>query len=347
MNNKQDYYSILGLDKNASEQDIKKAFRSLSKKYHPDISKEPDAEVKFKEINEAYQVLSDPEKKQRYDMFGSVDNNVGFNPFGGFDIFNTFNNASMHETKEHGTDLRITVYITMKESYEGVHKKIKIKKQCTCHRCHGSGSEDNSYITCPVCNGSRYKRIRKVSPYGYNETITPCDHCGASGRVPKKPCSSCNGTGLEWSERDVEFDIPKGMPFGAYFVIQGEGNDGPHRGIPGNLLVVVQQVEGDAPDLKRIDNDLYYTLKLNYFDLVYGCDTIVPHFAGDQKIHIAKGTESGKEISLFRKGFPDPNNPSEYGNYKIRIECIIPNLSDLTTKQRNALQKYKDTFKKV
>lgn len=339
-----DYYSILGINKDATEQQIKDAFRSLSKKYHPDISKEPDAEAKFKEVNEAYQVLSDPEKKQQYDMFGSADGN-GFDPFAGFDPFTVFGGNAQHEVKERGTDLRITIRITMKEAYEGIHKKIKIKKQCTCHRCHGSGSEDNSYVTCPVCKGSRFKRVRTVNEFGYSDSYSPCDHCGASGRVPGKPCTACGGTGLETGEKEVEFDIPKGMPFDAYFALRGEGNDGPHRGIPGNLIVIVQQAEGDTPDLKRKGNDLYYTLKLPYYDMVYGCDVTVPHFGGEQKIHIAEGTESGKEISLFRKGFPDPNDPTTYGNYRIRIECVIPKPEELSTKQRNALQKYKDTFK--
>lgn len=337
-----DYYSILGIDRNASEQEIKDAFRSLSKKYHPDISKEPDAEAKFKEINEAYQVLSDPEKKQQYDMFGTADEN---DPFRGFDQVFAFGGMSPHEIKEHGTDLRITVRITMKEAYEGVHKKIKIKKQCTCHRCHGSGSEDNSYTVCPVCKGSRFKRIRNVHEFGYSDSISPCNHCGATGKVPAKPCTACGGTGLEQGEKEVEFDIPKGMPFDAYFTLQGEGNDGPHRGIPGNLIVIVQQAEGDTQGLKRINNDLFYVLKMNYYDMVYGCDVMVPHFTGDQKIHIAEGTESGKEISLFRKGFPDPNDPTNYGNYRIRIECIIPKPEELSNKQRNALQKYKDASK--
>ena len=336
-----DYYSILGINKDATEQQIKDAFRSLSKKYHPDISKEPDAEAKFKEINEAYQVLSDPEKKQQYDMFGSADSD----PFGGFDPFSVFGGVHQREIKERGTDLRITVHITMKEAYEGIHKKIKIKKQCVCHRCHGSGSEDNSYVTCPVCKGSRFKRARTINEYGYNDSFSPCEHCNATGKVPGNPCTACGGTGLEQGEKEVEFDIPKGMPFDAYFVLQGEGNDGPHRGIPGNLIVIVQQTEGDIPGLKRINNDLYYTLKMNYYDMVYGGDVTVPHFTGDQKIHIAEGTESGKEISLFRKGFPDPNDPTKYGNYRIRIECIIPKPNELSTKQRNALQKYKDTFK--
>lgn len=342
MDTVKDYYSILGINKNASDQEIKKAFRTLSKKYHPDISKEPDAEIKFKEINEAYQVLSDPEKRQKYDKFGTIDDDIfgGFNPF---NMFNVFGNAVKGERKERGTDLRITVNITMKEAAEGAHKRIKIKKKCVCHRCHGSGSDDNAYTTCPACNGTRFKHIRTQTPFGVNETFTPCDKCNGTGHIISKPCPACNGTGLESGEKEVEFDIPKGMPFDAYFTIPNEGNEGPHRGIPGNLIVIVQQAENDIPGLERDGNDLLYTLYLNYFDLVYGCDIVIPHFNGDQKIHIAEGTESGKEILLYRKGFPDPINPNERGNYRIKIECLIP--KKLTIKQKNALNKYKDSFK--
>lgn len=344
MSANKDYYSILGIDRNASDQDIKNAFRTLSKKYHPDISKEPGAEQKFKEVNEAYQVLSDPDKKQQYDMFGAADDAPeDFGPFGS--MFNIFGNAARQEVKERGTDLRITVNITMKEAAEGVHKRIKIKKDCTCHRCHGSGSDDNTYSTCPMCNGTRFRHVRTQTPFGVNDSFSPCGKCNGTGRVISKPCSVCNGTGLEPGEKEIEFDIPKGMPFDAYFTVKSGGNDGPHRGIPGNLLVIVRHAENDIPGLERDGNDLYYTLRLNYFDLVYGCDVTVPHFNGDQKIHIAEGTESGKEISLYRKGFPDPADPTNYGNYRIKVECIIPKKNSLTTKQKNALDKYRDSFK--
>ena len=344
MSASKDYYSILGLERNATEQDIKKAFRTLSKKYHPDVNKEEGAEAKFKEINEAYQVLSDKDKKAYYDMYGTVDGiENGANPFGGFDPFDIFGRSTA-QMKERGSDLRITIKISLKEAYEGVHKKIKIKKQCACHRCKGSGSEDNSYDTCTTCNGSGYRRIRTRTRFGYSESVSPCDVCGGTGRKITNLCSACGGTGLEMSEKEIEFDVPKGMPFDAYFTLRGEGNEGPHRGIPGNLMVIVQQSDNDIPGLKRVENDLVYTLRLNYFDFIYGCDVIIPHFNGDLKIHIAEGTETGKEITLYRKGFPDPEQPTMYGNYRVKLECIIPKLTELTEKQKNALQKCKNVF---
>ena len=345
------YYDILGVDKNADDKQIKEAFRNLSKKYHPDINKDPDATEKFKEINEAYQVLSDKEKRNNYDMFGDPNGNSGgFNPFADMDFFNMFgrNRHSRGEMKERGTDLRITVNISMEEAYNGVHKKIKIKKDCTCHRCHGSGSEDNSYGTCSACNGTGYKRVRTTSQYGYNETITPCPNCKGTGKSISNPCSVCNGTGLEHGEQEVEFDVPKGMPFEAYFVLQGKGNDGPHRGIPGDLIVIVNQSEEDKKTCKlvRDGNDILYNLKVNYKDLIYGCDIDVPYITGTQKIHIPEGTESGKVISLYRKGFPDPTDPTIYGTYKITIECIIPKASDLNEKQKKALNNFIESISK-
>lgn len=332
-----DYYEILGVSRDASEKEIKDAFRKLSKKYHPDISKEPDATEKFKEINEAYQVLSDKDKKANYDMFGDP-NAQGFNPFG--DMFG----GRSAEVKERGSDLRITVNITMEEAYNGVHKKIKLKKSCTCHRCHGSGSEDNSFETCSYCHGSGYYRQRTVTAYGYSDNIGPCPYCNATGKKINNPCSICNGTGLEKGEKEVEFDVPKGMPFDAYFVIQGQGNEGPHNGIPGNLMVVVTQSPEDAKNnpLVRDGNDLLYTLSVNYKDLVFGCDIDIPYIKGTQKIHLEPGTESGKIISLYRKGFPDVNDPTIYGTYKITVECKIPKLKDLTENQKILLKKFAD-----
>jgi molecular chaperone DnaJ len=339
------YYDILGLDKNASEKEIKDAFRTLSKKYHPDVCKDPDATEKFKEINEAYQVLSDKDKRQMYDMYGTVDPNEMRSPFDDLDPFGMFR-GQHQEVKERGTDLRITIDVTLKEVYEGVHKRLKIKKQCTCHRCHGSGSDDNSYKTCPTCGGKCYTRIRTQMQYGYSETIGPCKTCNGTGKVIEHPCIACNGTGLEHGEHEVEFDIPKGMPFDAYFVLKGEGNDGPHRGIPGNLMVVVTHSDKDDTKLVRDGNDILYTLKLSYTDLIYGCDASVPYFNGSQKIHIAEGTESGKVVSLYRKGFPDVNDPTVYGNYKITIECDIPKLSEMTEKQKKAVAKLSEVFSK-
>lgn len=337
-----DYYQILGIASDATEDQIKSAFRKLSLKWHPDKwvngtdEEKKAAEDRFKEINEAYQVLSDPEKRREYD-----------NPsiFGGMDPFSMFSNMRS-AYKEKGSDLRVTLNISMADAYEGIHKKLKIKKNCVCHRCHGSGSNDNEFKTCPECGGRGFRMKQIKTERGYTATGGPCTNCQGTGRVVANPCEACNGTGLERGEEEVEFDIPKGMPFEAYFVVEGKGNDAPHHGIPGDLIVIVMQSAEDKKNnpLTRDGNDLLYTLKVNYTDLVNGCELSVPHIKGQQKIRLPEGTESGRVISLFRKGFPDPNNPGNFGNYRITVECIIPKKSDLNSAQLKALENYSQTI---
>lgn len=343
------YYDILGVPSNASDKEIKDAFRKLARKYHPDVCKEPGAEEKFKEINEAYNVLSDKDKRNSYDMFGTTDSDdIGFDPFDGmnpFSMFTGFGRKQSGPRKEKGGDLRITVHITIQEAYEGVHKKVKLNKECTCHRCHGSGSEDNQTCTCSRCNGSGMVTKRTRIMNGYSQSIAPCPDCNGTGIKITNPCPACHGSGLESGTAEVEFDIPKGMPFGAYFVIEREGNDGPHRGIPGNLMVVVEEEPNDL-GLTRNGNDLQYVLKVSYPDLVFGCDKTVPWFNGTQKIHLPEGTDSGKVITLYRKGFSDVNNPTEVGDYLIVVECDIPKPGTLNTKQKKALEEYKELLEK-
>lgn len=343
-----DYYQILGIPSDAKDDEIKTAFRKLSLKWHPDKwvtgtdEEKKIAEDKFKEINEAYQVLSDPQKRREYDMFGDLEDSSSFGNMDPFGMFTNMKNAY----REKGSDLRITLNISMAEAYEGIHKKLKIKKNCVCHRCHGSGSNDNEFKICPECGGKGFRMKQVKTTRGYMASGGPCPNCQGTGKVVANPCEACNGTGLEKGEQEVEFDIPKGMPFEAYFVVGGKGNDAPHHGIPGDLIVVVMQSEEDKNNnpLTRDGNDLLYTLKVPYADLVNGCDVSVPYIKGVQKIHLAEGTESGRIISLFRKGFPDPNDPTVYGNYRITVECIIPKKSDLNSAQLTALNNYSQTI---
>ena len=346
------YYDVLGVSKNASESEIKSAFRKLSKKYHPDVNKEAGAEEKFKEINEAYSVLSDPEKKQMYDTFGTVDPNRmngggSYDPFDGFDPFSMFRegfggmhgfNSGRSQMKEKGEDLKVTIDLTFDEIYFGVHKKISMSKKCTCHRCNGSGSESNDSTTCPHCHGSGM--INNVQRRGNTviQNMSPCPYCHGTGQMVKNPCPNCNGTGLESKKVDVEFDVPAGMFENAYFLVRGKGNDGPHRGVPGDLLVVVRE-KPNQYGLKRDEkNNMLYTLKVPYKTLVFGGDVEVPYIGGQKKkIHINSGTESGKVIRLAHMGFPDPNNPSVKYDYIITIQCNIPNVNELSSEQKVAI----------
>ena len=344
------YYDILGVSKNASEEEIKAAHRKLAKQYHPDVNKSSDAEEKFKEIQEAYSVLSDPEKKAQYDQFGTIDPQAnqgqgGWNPFGdmpgGFGFH--FNNArNQGRPKERGENLKINISLTMEELYEGVHKKLKVRKQCTCHRCNGSGSENNETEQCPVCHGSGVEVKEMRTGFGYQRVMSTCSHCNGTGQIIKDPCPNCHGTGLEDDNREIEFDVPAGMPSDAYFVVPGKGNDGPHRGIPGDLLVVVNELPNDKGLTRDDDNNLLYTLNAKITDLIYGTDVEIPWIKGYKKIHIEPGTQPGKVITRFGEGFPNPNNPTgPKANYKITINCKIPRVNDLHGKDRENFDRIK------
>jgi len=340
------YYDILGISKNASESEIKSAFRNLAKKYHPDVNKSPDAEEKFKEIQEAYAVLSDKDKREQYDKFGSVDpqegfepewedmGGFGFNPFGGF--------GRQRPQKERGEDLKIRINLNIDELYKGVHKKIKVKKKCTCHRCHGSGSENNEYETCQHCHGTgMYSQVQRTT-FGIQQTMSQCPYCHGTGKIIKSPCPSCNGTGLEELDREIEFDVPAGMPGDAYFVVNNQGNDGPHQGVPGDLLVVVNENPNDKGLSRDDDNNLLYTLNAKITDLIYGADVEIPWIEGYKKLHIEPGTQPGKVITRFGEGFPNPNSPNgPKANYKITINCKIPKVNDLHGRDRENFDRIK------
>lgn len=340
------YYDILGISKNASQDELKSAYRSLAKRYHPDVNKDPGAEEKFKEIQEAYAVLSDPQKRETYDRYGTADpeaaqqapwedvGGFGFNPFGGF--------GARRPKKERGEDLKIHINLNIDELYDGIHKKIKVNKQCTCHRCHGTGSETNESTTCEHCNGTgMYAHVERTQ-FGMQQTITSCPYCHGTGKMITNPCPSCNGTGLESSTKEIEFDVPAGMPDDSYFVIPRQGNDGPHQGIPGDLIVIVNENPNDK-GLKRDDeNNLLYNLNTKITDLIYGADVEVPWVHGYKKIHIEPGTQPGKVITRYGEGFPNPNNPKgPKANYKITINCKIPKVNDLHGKDRENFDRIK------
>lgn len=344
MSNK-DYYQILGIDRNASTDQIKESFRSLAKKYHPDVSKELDAEVKFKEIQEAYSVLSDPDKKQKYDTFGSADgpDGSGFSGFGGFG-FNPFGGFGSRRgpVKEQGDDLKIHVSLNLDEIYDGVHKKIRVKKQCTCHRCHGTGSETNTTETCPDCNGTGFIRETQQTAFGYAQTIKACPHCKGTGIIIKDPCLNCKGAGIEEMTKEIEFDIPAGMPNDSYFIIHGQGNDGPRQGIPGDLIVIVSENKNDKGLYRDEENNLCYNLNAKLTDLIYGAEVEVPWVKGYKKIKLSPGTQIGETITRYGEGFPNPNNlAGSKSNYKIFVDCTIPKENDLYGTNKECFDKIK------
>ena len=340
MEGKRNYYDVLGVQKNASESEIKSAFRKLSKKYHPDVCKDADAEEKFKEVNEAYGVLSDPEKKQMNDTYGTVDPNDirQQDPFAGMDPFGMMRGFGMRrggQVKERGGDLKIQIELSFDEIYTGIHKKIKMGRMCTCHRCNGSGSESNSTGTCKRCDGHGmvYEEIRKGN--FVQRSMHPCPDCHGTGRTITDPCPNCGGSGLEKKTVDIEFDVPAGIYDNSYFVIEEKGNDGPHRGVPGDLLVFVKEKPNQYGLKRDQKNNILYKVKVPYKTMIFGGDVKLPYVnGGTKKIHIGEGTESGKIVTLSGQGFPDPNNPRIKGNYVVAVECDIPKPSDLSEDQK-------------
>lgn len=334
------YYEILGVEKNATDNEIKSAYRKLSKKYHPDVCKEDDAEEKFKQINEAYSVLSDPDKKQLYDRYGTIDENeihqqdpfMGMDPFG---MMGGFGGGFNKPVKETGDDLKVTIDLSLDEIYTGVHRKLKMNKMCRCHRCNGSGSESNSTGTCKTCNGTGMVSETVRRGNFVSRVMHPCPDCHGTGSVIKDPCPSCGGSGLEKKTVDVEFDVPAGMYDNAYFVVRGKGNDGPHRGIPGDLLVIVREKPNRYGLYRDERNNLVYIAKVPYKTMIFGGDVTIPYINNEtKKIHIGEGTESGKILTLHGQGFPDPNNPAKKGTYIVTVECEIPKPEDLTDDQK-------------
>lgn len=338
-----DYYKILGIERNASEAEIKKAYREKAKSLHPDVNKAPDAEEKFKEVTEAYEILTDPKKKEMYDQFGTIDlqeasPDSGWSPFGPGGFAFRWGNRQQ-ERKERGEDLRINLNLSMEDLYDGVHKKIKVDKKVACHRCHGSGSETNETGTCPKCHGTGMFTQTTRTEFGFSHISRPCPDCNGTGQIITNPCPDCKGTGLIIENREIEFDVPQGMPGEAFFVVQNEGNEGPHRGIPGNLIVVVHELPNDKGLERDEMNNLTYVLSANVTDLIFGTDIEIPWIKGYQKIHIPAGTQPGKVMRLYKKGFPNPNNPSEKSDYIITITCKIPNASDLSKSEREEIDK--------
>ena len=353
------YYSILGISKTASASDIKKAYRNLSKKWHPDMhvkdteDKKKEAEEKFKEINEAYAVLSDETKRKQYDTFGTVNDNPNARP-GGFNPFDIFANefgrfSKSRPNRERGEDLKIEINVSFENLYSGVHKKIKIQKQVKCKHCHGSGSENHETIQCHVCGGSGWETKTAQTPFGYQQVSQPCSHCHGTGFEIKDPCKYCHGTGLENKEVEIEFNIPAGMPDSAYFTIQGAGNEGPRNGIPGDLHVIVHELPSEKGLTRDEHGNVWYDLKVSYTDMVFGADVEIPLVKGYQKIHIVQGTQNGKVITLKGLGFPiidEYGGTKDTADYKLRITCDIPEINTLSDKAESLLRDYAKEIKK-
>ena len=344
---KRDYYEILGVDRNASKDDLKKAYRKLAMQYHPDRNpNNKEAEEKFKEAAEAYEVLSNDDKKARYDRFGhegmksSGYGSPGFTDindifshfsdiFGGGSIFDDFFGSSSRGRGQRrrsggtpGSDLRVTLKLTLDEIAKGATKKIKIKKHVKCNLCNGSGAEaGTSTKTCPVCQGLGEVKTISRSVFGQFVNITTCSNCNGEGTVVDKPCRKCMGDGRLHEEVTVKINVPVGVHEGSYMTMRGEGNAGKRGGSSGDLIVIFQEIRHEF--FKREEDDIIYDLFISYPEAVLGADVEVPTLNGKARLKIDPGTPSGKLLRMRDKGIKHLNS-SGYGDQIVRVNIDIP-----------------------
>ena len=345
MAEKRDYYEVLGVAKNANADEIKKAYRKAAIQYHPDKNPgDKEAEEKFKEAAEAYDVLSNPDKRARYDQFGHAGMHGaagggagGFEGFGGFsmeDIFSQFGDifgghfgggfrsSGGGRRVNRGSDIRIKVRLTLAEIATGVTKKLKINKTVACDQCSGTGARDsNAYATCSTCNGSGYVMRVENSFFGRMQTQSVCPTCGGTGKVITTPCDKCHGEGTLRGQEVVEINIPAGVGEGMALTVTGKGNAARHGGINGDLLVIIE--EEPNPELIRDGNDLIHNLNITIPTALLGGTVEVPTVDGRAKIKIAPGTHAGKVLRLGGKGLPDVNGYGR-GDLLVVVDITVP-----------------------
>ncbi len=343
MTAQRDYYEILGIDKSASEEEIKKAYRKMAFKYHPDRNPDDkDAEEKFKEISEAYQVLSDSNKRAMYDRYGhdglrgggfsgatdfdiSEAMRVFMEGFGGFgDFFGGFGGSSRRSgrRKNRGSDLQISLELTLEEIAKGVNKTLKVKKLVTCDKCNGSGAAPGSSpSTCPTCKGVGEVRQVTQSFFGQMVNITTCPDCGGDGTIINDPCEVCRGQGVVKSEETIEVEIPAGISEGQILKVNGKGNMGAKNGYPGDLHIYVKEKEHEY--FIREGMDLYYILNVSIPQLVLGDEVEIPTLDGPVAIKIPAGTTPDKVFKLKGKGLPRLHS-SQIGNLLVALSLHVP-----------------------
>jgi len=344
MPTKRDYYEILGIARNATDEEIKKAFRKLAFKYHPDHNHEDGAEEKFKEVNEAYEVLSDPDKRAAYDRFGLGGAEglfgrgfEGFD-FGGFgDIFDAFFGGLATATRQapqRGTDLHYGITINFEEAAFGCQKEINISRIENCSLCHGISCKPGSQPSrCPNCNGTGQVRRTQQSIFGRFTNTTTCPQCRGDGRIITEPCPQCRGTGKEKRQRSILVKIPAGVDDGSQIRIRGEGDAGIRGGPSGNLYITVS-VEQHEFFIRDGDNILYQ-LPINFAQAALGAEVAVPTLDGEVKVEIPAGCQSGKVLRLKAQGVPHLHR-SGRGDQLVTLLVITP--EKLTEKQRQLFQ---------
>ena len=363
---KRDYYDILGVSKNSPADEIKKAYRKLAIKFHPD--KNPDdkaAEDKFKEAAEAYEILSNPEKKQRYDQFGHAGSQGGygggyggggmnmddiFSQFGdifgggGGSPFDSFFGGGGQSSRggrrvQRGTNLRIKVKLTLEEIANGVEKKIKVNKQIICDTCDGSGAKDkNSFSTCKTCGGSGAVRRVTNTILGQMQTTSTCPTCNGEGSTISAKCNTCHGDGVTRGEETISINIPAGVSEGMQLSMSGKGNAAPRGGVPGDLIILVDETPHES--LKREGINVIYDLHVSFVDATLGASVEVPTIDGKARIKLEPGTQGGKILRLKGKGIPEVNSYHK-GDQLIQINIWTP--KTLNNEDRELLEQLRES----
>lgn len=362
---KRDYYEVLGVGRDATEEEIKKAYRKLARQYHPDVNKSPDAAEKFKEINEAYQVLSDPQKRAMYDKFGhaGVDPNAAqggfgggtggfgdfgdFGDFGGFDfgkdifgnIFENFFGGGFSESRKsgpvRGADIRFDLEITLEDAFFGAEKEIELYRIEACSKCGGTGAKPGGSKTCPVCGGRGQVRQVQNTPFGRYISITTCTRCGGNGIVIEDPCPECHGTGKVRASRKIKVKIPPGVDTGSKLRLAGEGEPGTMGGPAGDLYVVIHVKPHKL--FVRQGDDLIYEAPISFVQAALGAEIEIPTLDGRARLKIPEGTQPGTRFRIKGKGMPRLRGYGR-GDLHVRVDVVVP--KKLTEKQKELLRKF-------
>lgn len=368
MANKRDYYEVLGVDRSASQDDIKRAFRKLAFQYHPDRNKETDAEEKFKEVSEAYAVLSDEQKKAQYDRFGhagisgaytqedifrgadfsSIFRDMGFGDdifsrifgsmFGGG--FGGFQTTRRRSGPPRGRDIETMIEISLEQAAFGAEVELSLNRSERCSKCGGSGAEPgHNVVTCPQCGGSGQIQQRTQSLFGQMITVTTCPKCQGRGQVPEMNCTKCGGNGLENKRRTLSINVPEGIEDGVYLTLRGQGDAGPYGGPNGDLYVGIRVKP--HPELIRRGSDVIYETKITFPEAALGTEVEVPILRGKEKLTIPSGTQNGDILRLKAKGIPGRYGR---GDQLVHITVTVP--KKLTRKQRQLIEQLDEELKK-
>lgn len=364
MATKRDYYEVLGVPRSASIDDIKKAYRKLAMQYHPDRNpNNKAAEEKFKEINEAYEVLSSEEKRARYDRFGHAGVGTsaaseGANPFAGRgnmeDIFSAFSDifgssfgdafaeaSGRRRSRQRGapgSDIKIRLKLTLEEIANGVDKTLKIRKLKVCDACNGTGSKNGNYDICPTCNGAGEVRQVSRTMFGQFVNITTCPTCNGEGRIIRDKCNVCHGEGRVQGEATIKVSIPAGVTEGNYIPLRGQGDAGLRGGPAGDLLVVIEEEE--HPLFKREEDNVVYDLNISFADAVMGAKMSVPTLEGSIVIDIPPGSPSGREIRIPERGIKHLNGYGR-GDQIVRLHIHVP--SQVSSEEKELLKRLRQS----